>query len=72
MAAFHLTRDGAKPQDGFLCVTSWNNKFVKFRLTTLADSDTEATRANTWRPGSRCCGRRARVEQADAPQPAVR
>ena len=27
-AAFHLTRDGAKPQDGFLCVTAWNNKFV--------------------------------------------
>src|SRR5690606_12670603 len=41
-AAFHLTRDGAKPQDGFLCVTSWNNKFVKLRLTTLADSSTEA------------------------------
>ena len=41
-AAFHLTRDGAKPQDGYLCVTSWNNKFVKLRLTTLADSNTEA------------------------------
>src|SRR6186997_683967 len=41
-AAFHLTRDGAKPQDGFLCVTAWNNKFVKFRLTTLSDKDTEA------------------------------
>jgi hypothetical protein len=27
-AAFHLTRDGAKPQDGYLCVTAWNNKFV--------------------------------------------
>jgi hypothetical protein len=40
-AAFHLTRDGAKPQDGYLCVTAWNNKFVKFRLTTLADNITE-------------------------------
>ena len=42
-AAFHLTRDGAKPQDGYLCVTSWNNKFVKLRLTTLSDTNTEAT-----------------------------
>src|SRR5687767_14198514 len=40
-AAFHLTRDGAKPQDGFLCVISWNNKFVKLRLTTLSDKETE-------------------------------
>jgi len=40
-ASFHLTRDGAKPQDGFLCLTAWNNKFVKFRLTTLADTNTE-------------------------------
>src|SRR6476660_3819293 len=42
-AAFHLTRDGAKPQDGFLCVTAWNNKFVKLRLTTLSDNNTEAS-----------------------------
>jgi hypothetical protein len=42
-AAFHLTRDGAKPQDGFLCVTAWNNKFVKLRLTTLSDNNTETT-----------------------------
>jgi len=41
-AAFHLTRDGAKPQDGFLCVTSWNNRFIKFRMTTLSERDTEA------------------------------
>ena len=41
-AAFHLIRDGAKPQDGYLCVTAWNNKFVKLRLTTLADNNTEA------------------------------
>jgi hypothetical protein len=41
-AAFHLTRDGAKPQDGYLCLTSWNNKFIKFRLTTLSDNNTEA------------------------------
>lgn len=41
-AAFHLTRDGAKPQDGYLCVTAWNNKFVKLRLTTLSDNGSEA------------------------------
>jgi hypothetical protein len=41
-AAFHLTRDGAKPQDGFMCLTSWNNKFVKLRLTTLSDRDAES------------------------------
>ena len=41
-AAFHLTRDGSKPQDGYLCLTSWNNKFVKLRLTTLSDTNTEA------------------------------
>jgi hypothetical protein len=41
-AAFHLTRDGAKPQDGYLCVTAWNNKFVRLRLTTLSDNNTEA------------------------------
>jgi hypothetical protein len=29
-------------QDGYLCVTSWSNKFVKLRFTTLADSNTEA------------------------------
>ena len=42
-AAFHLTRDGAKPQDGYLCVTSWNNKFIKFRMTSLSDRNNEAT-----------------------------
>ena len=60
-AAFHLTRDGAKPQDGFLCVTSWNNKFVKLRLTTLSDNNTETTARKyvsawvpvLWGPGSR-------------------
>ncbi len=41
-AAFPMTRDGAKPQDGFLCVTALRNKFVKFRLTTLARNGTEA------------------------------
>lgn len=40
-AAFHLIRDGAKPQDGYLCLTSWNNKFVKFRLATLSNNSTE-------------------------------
>ena len=60
-SAFHLTREGAKPQDGYLCVTSWNNKFVKLRLTTLAGGDTEmqargyvaAWIAVLWTPGSR-------------------
>jgi len=41
-AAFHMTRDGAKPQDGFMCVTSWRNKFLKYRLTTLAHTGSEA------------------------------
>ena len=41
-AAFHMTREGAKPQDGFLCVTSWRNKFLKYRLTTLAHNGSEA------------------------------
>ena len=41
-AAFHLRRDGAKPQDGYLCLTSWNNKFIKFRMTALSDRDNEA------------------------------
>ena len=70
-AAFHLTRDGAKPQDGFLCVTSWNNKFIKFRMTTLADRDTEhAARQHMaawvpvlWGPGSRT------VEKPEKPEP---
>lgn len=60
-AAFHLTRDGAKPQDGFLCLTSWNNKFVKFRLTTLSGNDTESLARKyvaawvpvLWAPGAR-------------------
>src|SRR6476646_7249466 len=66
-AAFHLTRDGAKPQDGYLCVSSWNNKFVKFRLTTLAGSDTEASARQyvaawipvLWAPGARAEPRKA-------------
>jgi hypothetical protein len=60
-AAFHLTRDGAKPQDGFLCVTAWNNKFIKFRMTTLSDRDSENTARNhmaawipvLWNPNSK-------------------
>lgn len=40
-AAYHLVRDGAKPQDGFLCVTSWRNKFLKFRLATLSGKGSE-------------------------------
>src|SRR5436190_5068556 len=34
-AAFHMTRDGAKPQDGFLFVSALKHKFVKFRMTTV-------------------------------------
>lgn len=52
-ATFYLTRDGAKPQDGYLCVTSWNNKFVKIRLTTLSESNTEAAArkyVSAWMP----------------------
>jgi hypothetical protein len=41
-ATFHMTRDGAKPQDGFMCVTSWRNKFLRYRLTTLAHQGSEA------------------------------
>ncbi len=69
-AAYHLTRDGAKPQDGYLCVTSWNNKFVKFRLSTLADTTTEAQARNymlAWVPvlwGS--------ASKAEAEKPAVK
>jgi hypothetical protein len=40
-AAFFLRRDGAMPQDGYLCVTSWNNKFIKFRMATLSDKSNE-------------------------------
>jgi hypothetical protein len=70
-AAFHLTRDGAKPQDGYLCVTSWNNKFVKLRFTTLADSDTEAAARKyvaAWIPVLWGPGGSARAEQAE-PKP---
>jgi hypothetical protein len=71
-AAFHLTRDGAKPQDGYLCVTSWNNKFVKLRLTTLADNNTEAAArkfVNAWIPV--LWGGGSRAEQAK-PEPKAR
>jgi len=75
-----MTRDGAKPQDGFLCVTSWNNKFVKLRLSTLADSNTEADakkHISAWIPvlwggGSRVVEEKpAKVEPA-AREPAAR
>ena len=65
-AAFHMTRDGAKPQDGFLCVTSWNNKFIKFRMTTLSDRDTEATARITWHLGSGAGIRTRTVEKPAA------
>jgi hypothetical protein len=73
-AAFHLTRDGAKPQDGYLCVTSWNNKFVKLRLTTLADSNTEASArkfVNAWIPVLWGPAGSARAEQVK-PEPKPR
>jgi hypothetical protein len=73
-AAFHLTRDGAKPQDGYLCVTSWNNKFVKLRLTTLADNNTEAGARKyvaAWIPVLWGPGGAARAEQVRA-EPAPR
>jgi hypothetical protein len=41
-AAFDLVRDGAKPQDGYLCVTAWNGRFVRLRLTTQSAVDSEA------------------------------
>jgi hypothetical protein len=75
-AAFHLTRDGAKPQDGYLCVTSWNNKFVKFRLTTLSGNGTESLARKyvvAWVP--MLWGSRSNVERAPPqakPQPAHR
>ena len=78
-AAFHLTRDGAKPQDGYLCVTSWNNKFVKLRLTTLARQQHRGARAQVrhrldpvlWaRRRFACRAGRARAAAVDAePRP---
>jgi hypothetical protein len=73
-AAFHLTRDGAKPQDGYLCVTSWNNKFVKLRFTTLSDNNTEAAARKyvaAWIPVLGGPGGSARAEQV-RPEPAPR
>jgi len=73
-AAFHLTREGAKPQDGFLCVTSWNNKFVKLRLTTLSDNNTEAAArkyVNAWIPVLWGPAGSARAEQVK-PEPKPR
>jgi hypothetical protein len=86
-AAFHLTRDGSKPQDGYLCLTAWNNKFVKFRLTTLSDANTEAPARKfvaAWipvlwggggpRPESTSRAEQIRPEprpQAQAPRPAA-
>lgn len=71
-ATFHMTRDGAKPQDGFMCVTSWNNKFIKFRMTTLADKDTEQTARNhmaAWIPVLWGGGQRNEAKKPDARQP---
>ncbi|MEI8152893.1 MAG: hypothetical protein WCG92_15005 [Hyphomicrobiales bacterium] len=74
-AAFHLTREGAKPQDGFFCVTAWNNKFVKFRLTTLSDSQTEATARKfvaSWIPVLWGPGGGPAVSRAEAARPEPR
>ena len=84
-AAFHLTRDGAKPQDGYLCVASWNNKFVKLRLTTLSDNDNDSETAarkyvNAWIPVLWGASGNSRAEQvrperkpqAQAPRPVRR
>jgi hypothetical protein len=75
-AAFHLTRDGARPQDGFLCVTSWNNKFIKFRLTTLSDKDSESAARKfvaAWIPVLWGSGARAEKPAAKpAPRPVRR
>ncbi len=73
-AAFHLTRDGAKPQDGFLCVTSWNNKFIRFRMTTLSDKDAEGTARRymaAWIPVL-WSGANARAEKPEAKPAAAR
>jgi hypothetical protein len=70
-SAFHLTRDGAKPQDGYLCITSWNNKFVKLRLTTLSENNTEATArkyVNAWIPVLWGNGASSRAEQVKPEQ----
>jgi hypothetical protein len=72
-AAFHLTRDGAKPQDGYLCLTTWNNKFVKFRLATLSDEGTEPAARKfvaAWIPVLWGSGGAARAEQV-RPEPAA-
>jgi hypothetical protein len=74
MRGVHLTRDGAKPQDGYLCVTSWNNKFVKLRFTTLSDNNTEAAARKyvaAWIPVLGGPGGSARAEQV-RPEPAPR
>jgi len=74
-ATFHMTRDGAKPQDGFLCVTSWNNKFVKLRLATLADTNTEADARKfvaAWIPVLWGGGSRVVEEKPAKPAPATR
>jgi hypothetical protein len=72
-ATFYMTRDGAKPQDGFLCVTSWNNKFLKFRMTTLSEKDTEATARKhmaAWIPVLWGAGSRAEAKKPEVkPQP---
>jgi hypothetical protein len=74
-AAFHLTRDGAKPQDGFMCLTSWNNKFLKFRLATLSEKDTEAAARRhvaAWIPVLWAAGSRAEQRPPQAKPPTRR
>src|SRR5262245_23129051 len=79
-ATFFLRRDGAKPQDGFLCVTTWRNKFVKFRMTTLSEKDTEIAARKymaawipvLWGPGARAEQRPAEVTPQARPRPVRR
>jgi hypothetical protein len=42
--AFSFTNKASDQLSGFLCLTGWKNKFVKFRLTTPRGSEAEAAR----------------------------
>src|SRR4029077_19233289 len=74
-AAFHLTRDGAKPQDGFPCFTAGNNKFLKRRLSTLSDNNTEQAARKyvaAWIPVLCGPGNRVSDDKPEAKNPAAR
>ena len=73
-----------QPQDGFLCVTSWNNKFINFRMTTLSNPNTEAAARQhmaawvpvLWNPNAKPVAEprkpKARAQQRRRPPPRVR